>query len=209
MNATCLRDCFRWPWSLDAAWVALPIFVVTVRTLLQPITPEDYWWSLAMGELIDRGHWPRSNLFLYTIPSDQPFFNQAWLAQWIMTRIGRLAHAGNLILNTLLAVVAWGLIIRMALRRGARPPVIGVMATVGYFMGAGSMVVRSQMFAYVLFVCCALLLLELARDQVRWRVWAALIALTALWANLHGTFIYAPLLLLAAASGTTIAASPS
>lgn len=197
------RPPWRWPWSIELLWLAMPLFVVAVRTLLQPISPEDYWWPLAMGELIHQGDWPDRALFLYTIPVDEPFYSQAWLSQWLMAGLARISHVANQMAHVALLLGAWALLVVGSLRRGAAPVVVGVGAALGYYMAAGGVAVRSQMFAYPIFVAFVLGLLAQAERPRRWR-WFLLFGLTALWANIHGTFVFAPLLLAAATAGVFV-----
>lgn len=198
-----LRPPWRWPWSIELLWLAMPLFVVAIRTLLQPVSPEDYWWPLAMGELIWQGDWPDRALFLYTLPVDQPFYSQAWLSQWAMAGLAHVSHVANHFAHVGLLLGAWLLLVVAALRRGGVPIVVGIGAAIAHYMAAGGLAVRAQMFAYPLFVGFAVLVLDQARDHRPWR-WAAMVGVAALWANVHGTFVLAPLLVGAAGAGVIV-----
>ncbi len=181
----------------------MPLFVVAIRTLLQPVSPEDYWWSLAMGELIVQGDWPDRAAFLYTMPADTPFYSQAWLSQWSMATLAGVSHLANYLTHLALLLGTWTLLVLAALRRGAAPLVVGIGAALAHYMAAGGLTVRTQMFAYPIFAGFVVLLLEQTNEPKTWR-WVAMFALAVLWANVHGTFVMAPLLVGAAGAGVAI-----
>lgn len=197
----------RWPLSIDAVWLAMPLFVVAIRTLLQPIPMEDYWWHLVMGRLIDaHGTVPSTNIFLYTLATDAPFYNQPWLAQWIMYLIvEHLGHVAMVIVHTMLLVTTWAGLVTLTLRRGASCVAVGVAASLAYYISASTLMPRTQMFAYPLFVALLTVLLALAQGEHsgRWRAGALVVlgVVTAFWANVHGTFVLAPLLTVGVALG--------
>lgn len=193
------RHPFRWPLSIDAVWLFMPIFVVAIRTLLQPIPMEDYWWHLAMGRLVDAGTLPSTNLFLYTLPVDAPFYNQPWLAQWLMFLIAEhLSHIAMVMVHTALLLLTFVALVAVTFRRGASPMVVGITASLAYYLSASTLMPRTQMFAYPLFVVLAVALLSLSNvsrsGAQRVVLIAILVGATAFWANVHGTFVLAPIL---------------
>ncbi len=198
------RGTFERPLSVDAVWVAMPLFVIAVRTLLQPIPPEDYWWSLVWGRLIaTTGTIPSSNLFLFTMPADAPFFDQPWLAQWLMYLVvAAVGHLGMLVFHTGILVGTWGVAGAALLRRGCNPIVVGLGGTVAYYVASTTLMPRTQMFAYPCFLALLLLVTMRDRREVGSKLfWAGIAAVTAFWANVHGTFVLAPLVVGAAALG--------
>lgn len=204
MPGRSLRDHLSWPLGLDGVWLLAPVFTLSAVALLSPIRPFDYFWALVQGRTTwELGHVARENLFVYTIPAAEPFFNQAWLAQLLLFAGFRGGgHTCNLVLLALLLGVSLACCMDGALRREARPVHVALAALVSLpLLGLGSGV-RSQMFAYP---CFALLLryvlLEtplLARAPL-----AVVLAASAFWANTHGSFVLAPALFAArAAVGT-------
>ena len=200
------RSPFRWPPSIDAVWIAMPLFVVAVRTLLQPIPPEDYWWHLAMGRLIDGGALPTTNMFLYTLPVDAPFYDQPWLAQWVMYLVARGGgHVATVGLHTALLVGTWSYLVRHALTRGAIPIVVGIAAALAHYVAASTLVPRTQMFAYPCFVAVVVVLLASADGRCgRARLWVTVGVATLVWANVHGSFVLAPILVAAVMGGAIL-----
>lgn len=204
MPGRSLRHYLSWPIGLDGVWLLAPVFVLSAVTLLSPIRPFDYFWTLVQGRTTwELGRVARENLFLYTLPETEPFFNQAWLAQLLLFGGFRGGgHTFNLVLLAIVLVVALVCCMDGALRRGARPIHVALAALVSLpLLGLGSGV-RSQMFAYP---CFALLLryLLLGTPRLARAPLAAVLLATTFWSNTHGSFVLAPAMLAArAACGT-------
>jgi hypothetical protein len=185
----------RPPHGIDAVWLASPLLVAALLALLSPVRPFDYFWSLVHGRaLVELGHVPDSNLFLFTLPSNAPFFDQPWLGQLLMyASYASLGHAANVVVFAACLVAALAIVLDAALRLGARP-VPAALSALGacIFIGLGSGV-RTQMFAYPCFAV-VFTRLALAKSVLPARTLGALIVSTALWANLHGSFVLAPVL---------------
>lgn len=204
MRGRSLRDHLSWPLGLDGVWLLAPVFTLSAVALLSPIRPFDYFWALVQGRTTwELGHVARENLFVYTIPEAESFFNQAWLAQLLLFAGFRGGgHTCNLVLLALLLGASLACCMDGALRRGARPVHVALAAFVSLpLLGLGSGV-RSQMFAYP---CFALLLryLLLETPRLARAALTAVLAASAFWSNTHGSFVLAPALFAArAAFGT-------
>jgi len=149
-----------------------------------------------MGKLIaTSGEIPRENLFLYTIPANTPFFDQPWLGQWFMERLlAYFGHAGPQILRNIMTVLTWVALLGVALQRARDPRVVGGLALLAVAAGAPVFAVRTQIFAFLPFIGLLAVLFGVADTRLSRRWLLALVPLTALWANLHGTFILVPIL---------------
>lgn len=204
-----LRHYLSWPIGLDGVWLLAPMFVLSAVALLSPIRPFDYFWALVQGRTTwELGRVARENLFLFTLPEAEPFFNQAWLAQLLLFAGYRGGgHTFNLVLLAIVLVLALVCCMDGALRRGARPLHVAVAALVCLpLLGLGSGV-RSQMFAYP---CFALLLryVLLETSRLAFAPLAAVLAASAFWANTHGSFVLAPAMLAARAAFGTLTQPP-
>ena len=209
MPGRSLRDHVSWPVGLDGVWLLAPVFVLSAVALLSPIRPFDYFWALVQGRTTwELGHVARENLFLYTLPAAEPFFNQAWLAQLLLFAGFRCGgHTFNLVLLVLSLGTALLCCMDGALRRGARPIHVALAALVSLpLLGLGSGV-RSQMFAYP---CFALLLryLLLETPRLARAPLALMLGASAFWANTHGSFVLAPAMLAARGAFGTWAQPP-
>lgn len=173
-----------------------PVIGILIRLSLEPVGPHDYWWHLAMGRLIAAtGEIPTQNLFLYTLEGDAPFVDQPWLGQWVMYALYEaFGHAGPIVLRNTLAAVAWAGAVGIALLRCRDPRIVGGLALLTAVVSGPVFGVRTQMFAFVPYVVLVGVLFAVATQRLR-RPWLlALAPLTALWANLHGTFMLVPVL---------------
>ena len=97
------------------------------------------------------------------------------------------------------AAVAAGM--ALAMRREHDPKILGAFAAIALVFASGGFSVRTQMFAYPSMVVVLGVSLLVAEGRLRWR-WMLLPALcTTWWANVHGAFVLAPLLVGAVATG--------
>jgi hypothetical protein len=186
----------RWPLPLALIWLIAPIAGILIRLSLEPTGPHDYWWHLAMGKLIAlTGEVPSQNLFLYTLDAQTPFFDQPWLGQWLMyVSFDAFGHAGPLVLRNVLAALTWAGIVACALIRCRDPRIVGGLALLTAAVSGPVFGVRTQMFAFVPYVVLIGVLFAVATEVVRRRWLLVLVPLTALWANVHGTFMLVPVL---------------
>jgi hypothetical protein len=194
------------PLAIDAVWLCASPFVLTAGALLTPIRPFDYFWSLVQGRaIVQLGQIPTQNLFLHTLPSQTPFFDQPWLAQLTMYLAYRVGgHPGNLVLLAFLLALAMAITLDTGLRLGGSPRMLGGLALAMsplLALGAG---VRTQMFAYP---CFALVLRGVVLASPGRRAGALLpyAVAAALWSNLHGSFVLAPFLFATAWAGEILA----
>ena len=198
MSGRGLRDHFGWPASLDAVWLASPLFLIAVVALLSPVRPFDYFWALVQGRAcVQLGAIPTENAFLFTLPAEAPFFDQPWLAQVAMFGAQTLGgHSLNLLLLALCLALGLALAMDTALRLGADARAVALVALLAVPILALGANVRTQMFAYVCF--SAVLRGASARgDRVDPKRALASGGVAALWANVHGSFVLAPLLMAA------------
>jgi hypothetical protein len=196
MSGRSFRAYLSWPPGLDTVWLLSPAFMLAMVAWLRPIRPFDYFWALVHGRAtVQLGGIVRENIFLYTLPAETPFFNQAWLAQLLLFAGHELGgHTLNLVFLGLLLVGALVIVMDAALRAGALPIHVALVAIASLpFIGLGSGV-RTQMFAYP---CFALVVRHLLLDgpRVSRRDLGVLFGAVAIWANVHGSFVLGPALI--------------
>jgi len=163
---------------------------------LAPVVYNDVWLQIKVGELIAQtGHIPDTLLFPYTEIAEAPFHAHEWLASLFFYGV---AHAfGEAALPVLLALLSvavalllaclaytrnggrldWALLCALAglwgenYRHWLRPELLGMLLLLGYWLAA-----------------------QHALHKRSSRSLALAWALTALWANCHGSFVLAPIL---------------
>jgi hypothetical protein len=155
---------------------------------------EDLWGRMATGRLtMSEGSVPRKDVFAY-VPTKPLWVDHEWLAGVVFYEVHRaFGGPGLLVLRAALGLGAVALLLHAA--RGTAPRTLALLSiAVWPLLAQGfNSVVRAQAFTFLFF---ALTLFVLERDKNdRGRL--ALVPLVALWANLHGGFVLAPLLFLA------------
>jgi hypothetical protein len=148
---------------------------------------QDGWLALVGGRYV-AGHGIPSSDTLTVLGHGTRWVDQQWLAQLILYRLEQL---GGLKLYAVLYVVLTlaGLLLAIAAARslgGSEGTILWVLPGAGFLYFAGSFQIRTQGFAYALFVAVLWLLAQEVRAPSRRRVYLVF-PLLVLWANLHGS----------------------
>jgi hypothetical protein len=173
---------------------ALPIglWVISTVILAWPVLSPDTWWHLAGGrDILRSGIIPRFDSWSFT-RGGQAWIDFEWLAQTVMYALHSLGGFHLLIWAKALAgAAAVAATYKTATKEGA-PQAAAVLAA-----AAALTLVRTRAFArpeifslwfFAVFLYWALR----ARRRLQPATWPSLVALTALWANVHGAFILGP-----------------
>lgn len=164
--------------------ILVPLFFLALR----PISDMDFWWHLAAGRWIaENGSVPRVDPFTNTA-GGEPWVAHEWLSELTFWWVHQAAGLRGVQILVALAV-AGGLAIHLwTLRRtGVRGVVPGVAYTLLlYFLFSPRIQTRPHVFGDFLFPAILYALLVTCDWRPGGRRIAAIGALTALWANLHG-----------------------
>lgn len=189
--------------------VQLAAFGVVLLVLLaagQPLFSEDSWWHLSMGAVYaEQGPWLDRDPLLHT--ASGPPAPAAWLADVALFGVERAAGFHGLrVVHALLAagilVLAW-----RALRAAGASATAASLGTACF--AALSAYRLFQLRPHLLSMGAAILVVDwllLRGERPGWMRIAASSLLFALWANLHGAFLVAFVLLIAATCGVLGAA---
>lgn len=127
----------------------------------------------------------RADPFSFTRPG-QPFVAFEYGSQLIFALTRRAAGlAGVTVLAGLLIAAAYALLARYLLRRSVEPLLTVAVVVAAAAVGIGHWLARPHLFTMV----AVPILLELLTPTGRQRLWPFLL-LFAVWANLHGGFVY-------------------
>jgi hypothetical protein len=165
-------------------------YAALLLAFAQRLVSTDSWFALVGGRLIARHGIPSHNtLTLWAY--GKTWVDQQWLAQ---LGIYELERAGGIRLavavHVLLVVGAFAAAVALARVRGASPKSVAVVAPLALLpLSLSSAQLRTQTFAYVLFV--AVIALITRAESIGWRRLALLLGILALWANLHGSVVLA------------------
>lgn len=173
-------------WALLA--LATPFVLVAWAV---PFTT-DTWWTLALGRLEVQAGRPLDTVLAHApAVADHP--NGQWLAQVLLYLL--YAAAGPVGVRTATALLigsAFGLVLATARVAGGTPRLAACAVLLGALLAGSNFTVRSQVFSYVLFAWLALALQLAPRHP---RLLLALPPIVALWANLHGAFLFGLILI--------------
>jgi hypothetical protein len=186
------------PWA-TFAW-ALPAFAA----LLARMRAIDLAYHVRAGELTFRtGDLVLIDPFTFTRAGD-PWLNQQWAAQLIFASAHRvLGWAGVGITYAAALGSGFSLLYRSCRRAEATPRTAALLTLLGFLVASGSLAARPQALAVPLFTGTWLLLGR--RDRWTWLV--PILALV--WANVHGSFVLAPLLVVFALGDDLIERRPA
>lgn len=173
--------------SVDILWLSIALLILLSLALLLPLSPQDYWWYLRLGQdVAHTGSVPTIDTYSFT-QAGSPFFYQSWLAALMFWKT---YQAGGITLTFFLRAVViaitytllWGLL-RNA---GAGPRLASLLTLLAALAGSSNWSFRPQLFIYPIFVLVLLILSKWSQAEKR-GLWLLPI-LSMLWVNLHGSF---------------------
>jgi len=161
----------------------------------------DTGWHIRTGEwILAHGQVPTQDLFSFS-KAGAPWFAWEWLSDVLFAELYRLAGFKALLLFSGVMIAAFsGLILRMAVWRGANALAAGLVVLLTIGAATVHFLARPHIFTLV-FLPLSIWIVEADRRRVSPQVWL-LIPLTVLWTNLHGgwAILIACLVLLIAGS---------
>ena len=175
-------------------WTAGASSLATLPFVTRRVGDPDYWWHTLTGRLIyqQRGL-VRADLYTYTV-SGTPWTDHEYGAQvlfYALTRAGGLTAVS--VFFALLILAGFWLILARARTLGAAPLITGAALVLGAGAGFFMWGAEPQMFDF-LFIALELLLIERFLAG-RYRALYVMPVVVVVWANLHGGFVFAFLVL--------------
>ncbi len=191
------RDKTRWsplaP-SLDSTWAVLAVLLPVAGSLIRPTQALDLAYHIRAGEwMLDARSLLDFDVFTYTVPGEA-WLNQQWGSQLALAGVYRLGGWFALdVLRGLIVGLTTFLMYRTCRAAGASSKTSSVL-TIGGSLVALEILssLRPQQFGFVLFAL-VLWCVTTRRDHAG-RLWAVP-AITLVWANVHGTFPLALMIL--------------
>jgi hypothetical protein len=177
--------------GLDIVWVFVILAGFLFFTSLVPLKPNDFWWHLKTGEIIFNNHSiPTTNIYAWTLPSNQPYYYAAWLTELLFYLLYRLGNISLLeFVRTLLIAIAMWMIACEAHRRSGSWRISALVLAFLGLMITNNLLVRTQMWAWIPFVITYIVLKRYAEGRLNWP-WLLLCPLSMVfWVNVHGSFI--------------------
>src|SRR5688572_25516718 len=162
----------------EAAWAAAAGVLPAAAALISRMRAIDLAYHVRAGELaLGTGELVRTDPFTFT-RSGLPWLNQQWGAQVVFASAHRIWGWAGVVLTYAAAIGAgFSLLYRNCRRAGSDVRTAAIMTILGFLVGASSLGARPQALAVPLFT-------------LTWLV--PLVAVV--WANIHGSFVIAPIL---------------
>lgn len=174
--------------SQDLLALSVALFVPLIIYVIRPVTPQDYWWYLRLGEEIaSTGAVPVIETFSYT-QAGQPIVYHSWLSALLFFWLDALGGITVTIFFGMLTIAATYTILWLMMREmGASPLLAGLISLATILPGSMNWSLRPQLFAYPLFAA-SLWLLWRWQEKDEKKLWL-LPFFALIWVNLHGSFV--------------------
>ena len=172
-----------WPFAALAGY----IFFIS----LMPISPNDFWWHLKIGELIHlNGEIPTTNIFAWTLPANHPYFYAAWLSEYLfylLYLVGKIELV--MFARNILVLIVFLLWMVETYRQSRSWRLTTLTVIIGGGMIFNNLSMRPQLWSVLAFILGATIINRYRDGQLRSR-WLVLYPLIILfWVNLHGAFM--------------------
>ena len=180
--------------TLAELWLFLALALPALAALIATLPTVDLAYQLRAGADILAGRGiPSVDTWTFTA-AGRPWFDQQWLAQAFLASTYQAAGwAGLALLRALLVGAIQGFLLAAIRRRAPsmRPRTAALLTLGAFIVMAPALALRPQLFGMVLFAA-TLAALAGRRERPGW--WWIVPLLAVLWANYHGSFILAPVL---------------
>lgn len=183
------------PTTLPGLWIFLAVALPVLGSLLAALPAVDLAYHLRVGtEILSSGQVPTTDTLTYTA-GGRPWLDQQWGAEVILAAIYRVGGWTALaVLRAALVGLIFGLVaVAIRLRNpGLGLRTVALLGLAAFLVGVTTLALRPQLIGMALFAITLFLIAD-RRDHPG-RLWAIPL-LVVLWANVHGSFVFGPLLL--------------
>lgn len=176
--------------SYNFLWLSIALLFLLPIAMFLSITPHDYWFYVRIGkDILESGAVPTVDTLSYTFPG-RPIFYQPWLSAVIFWLVHEAGGATlTFLLKGICIALAYGLVWTLACDAGTEPKLATLLIIVMGLSTSGNWSVRPQLLVYPLFVLVFFIIWHWHGGRAKF-IW--ILPLTSLlWANLHGSFILA------------------
>ena len=179
--------------SLDGLWGLTAVALPMGTTLLRKMSAVDLAYHVRLGaEMMSSGSLVRSDTMTFTVPG-APWIDQQWGAQVIFAALHRIGGWATLASARMLLVGLTLLLVHSTCRqRGATARTAALLTLGSFLISLPALAMRPQLLAVVLFALT--LRIVMRRREAPGQLWL-LPLVTAIWANIHGSFFLVPLAL--------------
>ena len=178
--------------TLDLVWSLLPVLVPILVSMASRMVAIDLAYQVRSGNLfLDSGHIPSVDTFTFTVAGAR-WFDQQWGAQAILALAYRSGGWGTVsfLRAVMIGAAVWFVFASCRAKR-ASPAKASALSLAGFVVGLQALAMRPQLFAILLFSLSVWALVTNGTHPRR--VWIVPVA-ALVWANVHGSFVLAPVL---------------
>ncbi|TAL05682.1 MAG: hypothetical protein EPO00_12450 [Chloroflexota bacterium] len=180
--------------TLAELWLFLAVALPVLASVIAAMSTVDLAYQLRAGaEILGGSGLPSVDTWTFTA-TGLPWFDQQWAGQVLLAQVFTTAGwTGLVLLRAILAGLVSGLILAAIRYRAPRlqPRSASVLTLAAFVIYAPALALRPQLLAMVLFALTLFLLVARRRHP---RVILAVPLVAAVWANVHGSFVLAPIL---------------
>lgn len=180
--------------SFDLIRLAFVPAAVGLVMAVLPLRNTDYWWDVAMGNLLARFHAvPIHDPFSF-ISADADIFIQPWLGTyWLFVLHELTGLAGTLMLRNMAVMVSFGAIALLSYYRNGRngTATMAWCAGLGIAFGLGVATAGTSTFGWPLFTAAIALSYGIRRGRLPGWTAIGFGAIAALWVNVAPRFFFA------------------
>ena len=179
--------------SVSRLWMFLAVGLPVLATLIGNLATVDLTYLVrAGGEILDTGAIPSVDSWTFTA-AGLPWVDQQWGAEVLFAGVFRIGGwTGLVLLRAVLVGIIFGCIYATCRRRGLAVRPAALLTLITFAVAAVALGLRAQTFGMAFFA--VLLLLVVDRRAHPGRLWAIPL-LVLVWANVHGSFFLATLVL--------------
>jgi hypothetical protein len=188
-------------------WVGCGVYVLLLATGSQLLADSDTYWQIAVGRrILDQGALPSVDIYSFT-RAGEPWISSSWLAQVLYAKAYDLAGwTGPAALAALCIAIAFA---QFTAILGRKMPAIhaSVIALAALVLSIGHLLARPHVLVLPVMISWTSGLMAASERREAPSFW--LLPLIALWANLHGGFLFGLVLIAAFALDAMWNAEPA
>lgn len=173
------------------AWLLIVLGLVVLGALgVRTISNSDFWMHLAIGRQIAEQGLQKVDTSTFTV-AGAPWVNSSWLYDHVLFLLWNLGSAPLVILlHTSAAVLAFVLLIPAA-RKWAGGTAISLALVLSAWLLAARFTIAPHIAALPL---AAIFIMLFSEPRKPWVLWAVLLPVQVLWANVHSSFVLGPVI---------------
>jgi hypothetical protein len=169
-------------------WLGAGVYVLMLVNGSGLLNDSDTYWQIAVGQwMLDHGALPRVDVYSFSRPGE-PWISSSWLAQILYASSYNLAGWTGPVVVAAGAIAATFALLAHILARRMPATYAALVALAAMVLSAPHFLARPHVLAMPVMVAWAYGLMRASERRQPPSFW--LLPLIALWANLHGGFVF-------------------